>query len=276
MTRRRGLMKFDVFRSIIDDFKENDHKPEIFFNFSGEPTLNPALPDFIAYAHAHGHKTFVSTNATKIDRKLSEKMIAAGLRRIYLCLDGFDKEGQEAYRVNSDFDEVKANIEAFVDVRRELGRDNPLCILQTLLTRYSEKYVEEIKNWARKIGIDQIRFKTFSTGTYTSAEEKELAEKFLPQNPEYRRNLTDRKTLTCDEPLHSTLVFWDGDLGLCCIDYDKKIALPNIKQGGFLKAYLSDEAARARRDGYLKKHDICQDCSYSNAENMGFTVKFER
>ncbi|WP_262032475.1 radical SAM protein [Microvirga sp. Mcv34] len=100
MTRQRGLMSLDLFQSIIDDFKKEDVKPAIFFNFSGEPTLNKALPDMIAYAHRHGHSTFVSTNATKLEADLARRMIEAGLTRIALCMDGFSKQAQESYRVN--------------------------------------------------------------------------------------------------------------------------------------------------------------------------------
>jgi MoaA/NifB/PqqE/SkfB family radical SAM enzyme len=188
MTRKRGLMKLEVFRSIVDDFKGLREKPAMYFNFSGEPTLNPALPDFVAYAHENGHETFLSTNATKLSEDLAEKLILAGLDRVYLCMDGFSKEAQESYRVNSDFDEVKANIELFLATRRRLGVKNPKCVLQTLLTGYSENQMDDIEAWARSIGMDQIRFKTFSIGSYTTEEEKREYSRFLPTREELRRH----------------------------------------------------------------------------------------
>ena len=66
MHRPRGLMSMEIFRQIIDDFRSQEKKPAIYFNFSGEPTMNKALPEMIAYADGHGHETFVSTNATKL------------------------------------------------------------------------------------------------------------------------------------------------------------------------------------------------------------------
>ena len=70
MTRPRGLMSFELFRLIIDDFIAEEKKPEIFFNFSGEPTLNKHLPEMIAYASKNEHSTFVSTNATRLGPEL--------------------------------------------------------------------------------------------------------------------------------------------------------------------------------------------------------------
>lgn len=276
MTRKRGLMKLDTFKAIIDDFKPMRDKPAMYFNFSGEPTLNPALPEFVAYAHQNGHDTFLSTNATRLPEDLAERLITAGLGRVYLCMDGFSKEAQESYRVNSDFDEVKANIETFLGVRARLGVKNPKCVLQTLLTGYSEHQMDEIRAWAEGIGFDQIRFKTFSIGSYTTEEEKREFSRFLPTREDLRRHPTGVRRATCTAPLHQTVVFWNGDLGLCCIDYDQMVQLPNIGEGGFLDAYRSDEAARARKKGYLKQFDICKGCSYSNAENMGMKIDLHR
>src|SRR3954447_11374289 len=55
MHRLRGLMPIERFRAIIDDLGRYGHTPAIYFNFSGEPTLNKILPDMIAYASARGH-----------------------------------------------------------------------------------------------------------------------------------------------------------------------------------------------------------------------------
>ena len=81
---------------------------------------------------------------------------------------------------------------------------------------------------------------------------------------------------TCTAPLHQTVVFWTGELGLCCIDYDRMIRLPSIDRDGFVAAYRSDAAAQARRSGFAKRFAICRSCSYSDADNMGFVVDLRR
>lgn len=272
MTRKRGMMRMEVFAAIIDGFRDHAEKPEIFFNFSGEPTLNPLLPAFVGLAVENGHKTFLSTNATKLTERLSRALIEAGLHRVYLCLDGFDAEAQEAYRVRSKFTHVKVNIERFVTLRNALRPGRPLCILQTLLTRYSEGQRDAIVAWARAIGMDRVRFKSFSTGTYTTAEERALAERFLPTDPSLRRTGDAPPPRSCGEPLHSPVVFHDGSLGLCCIDYDRRVRMPNIREQGFAAAFLSDAAVAAREAGYRKQHSICRDCAYNAAEFRGFVV----
>jgi MoaA/NifB/PqqE/SkfB family radical SAM enzyme len=274
--RPRGMMPIETFRKIVDDMDGLRRKPAIYFNFSGEPTLCRALPEFIAYATAHGHESFVSTNATKIDRALATALIEAGLTRINLCLDGFSPEAHEAYRVRSSFHEVKANIELFAAVRRELGATKPQLVLQTLLTSRSEPQVDQIVEWAGSIGLDKVRFKTFSLGSHTSEELRARFRDMLPTRREWRRHRTETERKFCSIPLKQGLVFWNGDIGLCCIDYNQMVQLPNANELGFLAAYRSDAAARARRNALVKRFGVCRSCSYSNAENMGFVVKLKR
>lgn len=269
MKRKRGMMKPHVFRKIIDDFKDQREKPAIYFSFSGEPTLHKDLPDFIAYAHENGHDTYLSTNATRLTPEMSERLIRSGLGRVNLCMDGFSKEAQETYRVNSDFDNVKASIEEFLRIKKDLGMKSPITVLQTLLTSYSEPQMDEMEAWAREAGFDRVRFKTFSIGSYTSADQKREFAHFLPRQKELRRHPRHTSHALCTVPLFQSVVFWNGDLGLCCIDYDQVIQLPNVEKDGFLAAYRSDEAARARKRGFLKQFGICKTCSFSNAENMG-------
>src|SRR4051794_40459525 len=121
MHRPRGLMTMEIFRQIIDDFVPEAKKPAIYFNFSGEPTMNKALPDMIEYADSRGHDTFVSTNATKLSPELIERLVKSGLSRINLCIDGFSDIAQESYRVGSKFTQVKANIENFLAIKQRLG-----------------------------------------------------------------------------------------------------------------------------------------------------------
>ena len=276
MTRPRGFLPLDRFKAVIDDLGRHGWKPAMFFNFSGEPTMNPALPEMVAYATAHGHESFLSTNVTFLTDELSEKLIRAGLGRVALCLDGFSKQAHESYRVRSDFERTKANIVGFVEAKRRLGATKPVTVLQTLLTSLSEDDQDEIRAWAKSIGIDKVRFKSFSLGSHTDDETRSRWAWMVPKRVELRRHQEGTVRQLCNTPLHQSVVFWNGQLGLCCIDYDKMVSLPNVDVDGYVAAYRSDAAARARRSGVAKRFKICRSCSYSNAESMGFLVRMGR
>lgn len=272
MKRKRGLMKLELFKSIIDDMKELKKKPLISMNFAGEPLLNRNIPEFVRYAVENGHKTFISTNVTMLSENMAKDLILAGLNSIHLCIDGFKKESHEAYRIGSDFNIVKRNIENFMNIKKTLKAKNPHVSIQTLLTSFSEQEIEDLTNWARKIGADEINFKSLSMGSYTSESMKKKYSYLLPRNEKFLRKTTNVYKTVCPAVLSHVVIYWDGDLGLCCIDFDKKLKMSNIHDMGFIKTFLLSDTIKKRRLGFLKKHPICKNCSIGNADSIGFRI----
>lgn len=276
MKRGRGFLDFELFKSIIDELKDAKVKPRISMNFSGEPLLHKEIDKFVAYASANGHNTYISTNVTMLPKELSVRLIKAGLSSIHLCMDGFSKKSQETYRVGSNFEEVKKNIEDFCQAKKELGTNNPLIIIQTLLTSLSENEMDQMKEWAERIGADSINFKTLSMGTYASPERRKKYSFLLPKKDKHRRTLSKIKRTICTVPVRQVLVYWNGDLGVCCVDFDNIIKMPNIKEKGFLKTLFSDEVVKKRKMGLNKKFGICKTCCLNDADFMGLTINFKK
>jgi len=275
MKRERGFMDMELLKSAIDEFKDSSRKPQISFNFAGEPLLSKNLPEMIKYAKDKGHKTFVSTNTTLLSEEMAGKFILSGLDSIHVCLDGFNKKAHESYRMGSNFEEVKNNIENFVKKRKYLGRKNPSICLQVLLTSYSENQMDEMIEWGRDIGLDYINFKTISMGSYTNAEMKEKYGYLLPKSDKLKRKTSSIYKTICRNPLRQALVYWNGDLGLCCVDFDNVLKLPNIKNNGFLKTYYSKKVIKLRKLGFRKKTGLCKNCSIGNADNVGFNINLK-
>jgi len=275
MKRQRGFIDLELFKSIIDEFKNIADKPQISMNFSGEPLLHKEIDKLVDYAHSNGHKTFISTNATVLNKDLSKRLVNAGLDSIHLAMDGITKESHEAYRVGSDFDIVKKNIEDFLEARRELSKTNPFVSIQVLLTSFSENEVDKMIDWARKIGADNVNFKSLSMGSYTTDEIKQKYSYLLPTKEEYLRKSSNINKTICTVPIHQALVYWNGDLGLCCVDFDNVIKLPNIKEKGFIKTFLSDEVLTKRKLGFRKQLSLCKNCSLGNADFMGLNINLK-
>lgn len=272
MERKKGFMDFGLFKSIIDDFKSLKEKPRINMNFAGEPLLHKDIDKFVAYASENGHMTFISTNATHLTKNLSKRLLKANLSSIHLCIDGASKKSHEAYRHGSEFEEVKKNIENFLKIKQKIN-GNTYISIQTLITSFSENEIDELTSWAKKFSANSINFKTLSMGSHTSQETKNKYRYLLPQRKNFRRKRTKINKTLCRVPLRQAVIFWNGDLGLCCIDFDSSFNLPNIKEKGFRKTFLSEDVARKRKLGFQKKFPLCERCSLGNADDLGINVK---
>jgi len=276
MTRSRGFMDFRLFKNIIDEFSQFKTKPEIAMNFSGEPTLHKEIYEFVRYASKKGHKTYISTNVTAMNENNSIKLIQSGLSDIHLCIDGFSNKSHDTYRIGSKFEIIKRNIEIFIKAKKELNSQSPNVCIQTLLTSLSENEKDDMIEWANNIGANSIDFKSFNLGSFTSKEIKEKYSYLLPTDNKFKRHQNNDTKKVCTIPYHQVVVYWNGDLGLCCTDFDKNVKMPNIKKtGSLLKTLYLNEVINIRKKGLNKKHDICKTCSIGNADYMGYNYSFE-
>ncbi len=275
MKRKKGFMEISLFKSIIDELKPFNMKPRISMNFAGEPLLHKDIAEFVNYAANRGHRTFISTNATMLTKQLSGELINAGLNKIHLCIDGITRQSHEAYRVGSDFEKVKENIENFIAVKKKLDSETPFCSIQTLLTSFSEKETEQITLWAQDIGADSINLKSLHMGEFGSQVAKTKHAYLLPSEKSFRRKTTSIRKTLCRTPVFQTVVYWNGDLGLCCIDYENCIDLPNITKSGFINTLFSDHVTKKKKQGLLKQFQLCKTCPLSNADSMGTDINFK-
>ena len=274
MERKLGFMKFDLFKSIIDDLKIYKKKPLISMNFAGEPMLNKEIYKFIEYANINKFKTFISTNVTAINSINSEKLINAGLSAIHLCIDGFSNKSHDTYRIGSNFQQIKNNIEIFLKTKKKYNKTNLNVSIQTLITSLSINEKESMVDWAKKIGADSIYFKSLSMGSHTTKEIKDKWNFLVPNEKEYKRKQFKFNYPVCGIPRNQSVVYWNGNLGLCCIDYSNDIKISNINKDGYVNTLFSKDTIKKRKKGFQKKYDLCTDCSLGNADYMGEIYKF--
>jgi hypothetical protein len=49
---------------------------------------------------------------------------------------------------------------------------------------------------------------------------------------------------------------------------DRDVKLPSILESGFVSVVSSNEVATARKQGFLKRHEICDGCTLSGADEV--------
>ena len=86
------IMNFNLYKKIIDQIKVLD-VPSIKLNWRGEPLLNSKIDKYIEYAKSKGIlEVSINTNATHLDKEMSEKLIKSGLDLIIYSFDGGTKK----------------------------------------------------------------------------------------------------------------------------------------------------------------------------------------
>ncbi len=277
-SRSKGTMSLENFKKILAILPDSIR--EVQLHFAGEPMINRDLPAMIKGLKSRNFRVVLSSNGT-LPFDFYERAVEAGLDDLIISFDGATKETYEKYRRGGNFDEASGNIKKISIIP---GRKTKL-IIQFIVMRHNEDEMGKMKKLARDLGADILRFKSASLNIGCSEIlERDIvknAESFLPQNPKYSRYiLKDERLINKDKPLSCpwifrTVIMWNGDVGICCVDLEGRVVVGNVLKENSLDKILKSKRYNEIRKAVLRKElDICKNCSIGDnpvKETINFT-----
>lgn len=235
------------------------------FFLQGEPTLNPELCQMIATAHHCRIFTTMSTNGQTLTPELCSNLVASGLDRLIVSVDGTTQEVYEQYRVGGSLQAVIDGIGNMAAARKAQNRHNPLIEVQFIVFRHNEHQIREIKQLARQWGADRLVLKT------AQIENPAHAAEMLPQNPKYSRyrlnsdgSISTKRQFSanCFRLCSTMVVAANGDVPLCCYDKNCQHRLGNINTTNAANIWHTPEADHLREQVWNTTNgiSICKNC----------------
>jgi MoaA/NifB/PqqE/SkfB family radical SAM enzyme len=97
MQRVKGMMNFDLYKSIIDELKDTPAE-FVYLHQFGESLLHKKITDMVDYASENGLQVGMSTNGTLLNEKISERILNSKLDFLTLSLDGATEESYDKIR----------------------------------------------------------------------------------------------------------------------------------------------------------------------------------
>lgn len=269
LERTKGFMDINLYKKVIDEVK--DTTIMIILWNQGEPLLHENLIEMIRYNHSYGLFTMTSSNLNHLPDP--EGLVQSGLDTLIVSLDGASQETYNKYRVNGDFQTVISNTEALIKAKKKLSSTTPVIKWQFIVMKHNEHEIQTIKELAKKIGVDELVFKT------VQIYDKSDIDTFLPVNEKYRRyevigdNYRPKGKIRnrCRRIFTQPVVNCDGELAICCFDKDNKYKVGNLTNHSFRELWNSSNFHKWRNIVLQdrKKMDICQNCG----EGINLTLK---
>jgi radical SAM protein with 4Fe4S-binding SPASM domain len=258
------MLDKDFFRSSIDQLHR--HVSYLVFYFQGEPYLNPSFLDMVSYASSKKIYTATSTNAHYLSDEMARRTVESGLDRLIISIDGTTQDTYQQYRVGGTLEKVKQGTENIISWKRKLRSSTPHVIYQFLVVRPNEHQIEEVTQLAKKLGVDEVRFKTAQLYDFENGHE------LMPLNQKYsryRKNREGKYELKnsmedhCWRLWHSTVITWNGSVVPCCFDKDAAHPMGELSQQSFTelwrgKPYNNFRSAVLRS---RSETDICRNCT---------------
>lgn len=253
LNRKHKLLDMQSFHLIMRQLL-----PEIMYltlYFQGEPFLNKHLPEMVEYASDHGVFSCISTNGHFFDTETASRLKKGGLGKLIVSLDGADAKSYARYRVGGDFEKVVNCLKIAADAGLPVE-------LQCLLLESTENETEKIKELAKKVCVNKIRFKTAQLYSDLLMPKDEKLSRYTKDS---EGNLKIKKALhnRCFRLWKSIVITVDGDVLPCCYDKNGAYKFGNIFEGS-IDDILHSENARKFRQQLLddrSKIDICLNCN---------------
>ena len=263
-TRPTGMLENDFFRKTVDEvYTEISY---LIFYFQGEPYLNPKFLEMVKYASSKNIYTATSTNAHYLDDANARKTVESGLDRLIVSIDGTTQETYQQYRIGGDLKKVIEGTENVIKWKKELKSRTPHVIFQFLVVQPNEHQIKDVEVLAKKIGVDEVRFKTAQMYDYVNGNA------LIPTIEKYSRyrkrsdgkyEIKNEMLTHCWRLWHSTVITWDGLVVPCCFDKDAKHQLGDLKNMSFRELWQSEKYYNFRASVLRSRAeiDICKNCT---------------
>lgn len=264
-TRPTGMLQSDFFSQTIDQLYKDSFY--LILYFQGEPYLNPEFLQMARYASQKGMYTATSTNGHYLTDENCKKTVESGLDRLIISIDGITQEVYQQYRIGGNLEKVLQGAERLVQWKKKAKSPTPHIIFQFLVVKPNEHQIEEVRQMGKKIGVDEVRFKTAQVYDYQNDPNA-----LIPTINRYSRYKKDgqgnwipkgKLENHCWRLWHAPVITWDGLMVPCCFDKDAHHRMGDLKTTDLATLWKSENYLQFRQ-AILKGRkniDICANCS---------------
>lgn len=292
MKRQKGMMPVETAKTIIDEIKRTKVVTTLLFHVMGEPTLHPHLIDVVEYANNFGIETCLTTNGSRLDHKLLDELIRAGIGRIIVSLQTPDEKTFAIRGARGiEFDDYAEGIVSIAKrFLQEAGKTKlTISFLSSPLRRLIIPIFPEVsiadtspdlKNylslWAKKIlntstiGIKysnvlkQIqKTRTFKENTINLSDRVSFHTRIMGDWAiHFGRKNVNASFGYCPGIQENFGILWNGDYTFCCTDYEGKTSAYNFKDTSIHDYLRKDEIQNVVKgfNRFRVLHPYCRQC----------------
>lgn len=147
-----GMLSSELFERLIASLKRVPSFSAMSFWGMGEPLLHPRIAEMVASASALGAETELVTNGLLLSRDTARDLIAAGLDRLIVSVDGASPEGHAAGHGGADLATVQENVRELRLLRHDQGGAKPEIGIELVLGRGNLAELKRLRRLAFEMG----------------------------------------------------------------------------------------------------------------------------
>jgi len=284
-------MDYSLFTRGVDEVVENKISDKVGLYLMGEPLLYPQIYEAIAYANDRGLRTQLTTNGSLLTEERVHKLVVSGLDKMTISLQmignddhtyrqaamSFDRYYERIIEAVRLFQNLNGHTEVLVllmntSTLRLIDFDRPMNLVWDR-TEFKRNLITIFQDVCTATGSGNSREQVKATVDKLSLYRGELvriSDRVLVSvrplfdwgNAFTQRKIYPARIGFCSLAFTSIGVLSNGEVTVCCGDYDGKTSLGNLRNSS-LETMLSSEKAQTIARGFQRmtvSHPYCQRC----------------
>lgn len=301
--QRPRSMSLEEFQRIIDAIQPR----KITLSGYGEPLLNPAFPQMVAYAKSKGASVNTTSNLTVLrTEKKATELIRSGLDLITVSIDAASPETYQAVRGQDFYDQIVEGVRLLLRTKAQLGSPSPHVRISFVINKANLHEVADYVRLAHDLGTDVSYFQILQLTAIEDRKERLIAglpyeqfrhaleegrqtarqlgaktnlSRLLADLPDYWRKYDAREMShkRCILPWFSAYVTADGSMRPCCAFAPVKIDMGgSILERDLEEIWNSEQYQQFRRALRMGQRPtrVCQNCVPESLLDIGLRTPF--
>jgi organic radical activating enzyme len=294
-SRKKVMMPSDFARRIIDEIADNNLTEFLTFHLMGEPYLHKDLCSLTGYAEGKGIKVRLLTNGSLLERERNEALFAANLTRLEvgfrtpnetsfsmrlrggkLTLDEYVRRTKEVIE-----DKIRSNARTVLCIKlfvrshaAQLGIGDPYEHLTSAEDnlRMARDFQEHALATARRLGHDTTEWERVPVhvedGEYfiftgISLGFSRIQDFWIREQRGQHGKGFPAVVGGCSAGFRDDFgILASGEVTTCCVDYDGKNVMGDLRKQTLMEVLGSDAAQRIRRSfaWFIPPTPFCREC----------------
>ena len=228
----------------------------------------------------------------KIDFLFSEKSVRS-LKYLVFSIDANCKKTYDKIRQGGDFDKVINNIKYCLELKK--NKKGPILVLQFIVMKENYEEAEQFVDFWKK-EFDDNGIPCQINGGYEPAFEKDtiflrvlgdlemekqpeawkLHDQVISKSKHFTKNkkyeeVNDKEYVRnpCAGPFKTPVINWNGEVGICCYDYNMSMKLGNVKDLKLSYLWNLDKVMKKRFDHINGDFNgVCENCINLNSPQI--------
>ena len=251
MKRKHQFMTDTTFNLILKRLKQEKINPLVFIlNGFGEPLTDKQIFSRISKIKNSFPQSIVKiySNISLLHNPLP--LLNSGLNEINISFNGYNRQSyQKTMKIS--YQRSLNNLKKLIKQRQAKQSELKIRISMVLTRENQSQKNKFIKRWASLVDSISInKAHTYSQSVSETADKHKI-------------NYHSKNTFPCKYIWNTINIDVNGQVTLCCLDYDSKHIFGNIKKQSILKTFYSPKFNKIRQihlHKNLSKIPICQTC----------------